>query len=333
MHPYAIEEYSGQIKHAIQGHLRWVLVRAARPHGFWHRSYLVTGKPKDQPIFQLDQQCYPILELCEYLYYFPEEINFVRKIAENGTVSQILSILASKRDEKTGLWPTDETPGDDAVEYPFHFSSHVLLWRTFTQLAGLCVKLGGIPGLKEENISSLAADLRSRSLNAFLATHPGRKKRIFAYLTNGTDQCTFYHDANDVPTLFAPEWGFLETPDELSAWENTMDFALSPHNSLGFCSEGPYHGLGSVHSPGSWVLGYFQELGYALATDRMDIAGDVWKRIQAAMQWDGTFSEAVDPQTARCTSKAWFSWPGSMIGALIVQMKISGQESKLVARL
>lgn len=48
------------------------------------------------------------------------------------------------------------------------------------------------------------------------------------------------------------------------------------------------------------------------------------------MQWDGTFPEAVDLKTAQCTSKAWFRWPGAMIGALLIRMRKNGQEAILL---
>jgi meiotically up-regulated gene 157 (Mug157) protein len=65
-------------------------------------------------------------------------------------------------------------------------------------------------------------------------------------------------------------------------------------------------------------LGYFQEMLYADARGNTRAKDDVLKRIIGAMQWDGTFGEAVDVNTGETTSKAWFSWPGSMIAAALV---------------
>ncbi|RYO82063.1 hypothetical protein DL766_010145 [Monosporascus sp. MC13-8B] len=175
----------------------------------------------------------------------------------------------------------------------------------------------------------MATDTRDRTLRFFTTHHLHNGKSMFAYLIDGHGEHTFYHDANDVPTLFAAEWKFVETPDQITTWRNTMDFGLSPSNERGFCAEGPYGGLGSQHSPGAWVLGYFQELAYAALVDDAPAVDDVWEKILAAMQWDGTFSEAVDPQTAECSSKAWFSWPGSMIGALLVRMRVNGKDKYL----
>ncbi|RYP10167.1 hypothetical protein DL765_008200 [Monosporascus sp. GIB2] len=298
-------------------------------YGFWHRSYLVTGKPKDQRIFQLDQQCYPLLELCDYLDCFPLEVDFVARLADSGVIADILEVVASKRDAETGLWPTDESPGDDAVTLPHHFSSHVLLWRTYTRLRDLWSSIKPFDNAEIRRLNDMATEIRDRTLRSFTTRHPKSEKSMFAYLTDGHGEHTFYHDANDIPTLFALEWKFVETPNQISTWRNTMEFGLSPSNERGFCAEGPYRGLGSQHSPGAWVLGYFQELAYAALVDDAAVVEDVWEKILAAMQWDGTFSEAVDSQTAECSSKAWFSWPGSMIGALLICMRANGKDRYL----
>ncbi|RYP74898.1 hypothetical protein DL769_003919 [Monosporascus sp. CRB-8-3] len=327
--PDSASEYAEQISYVAKGHLGWVFNRAQRPNGFWHRSYLVTGKPKDLPIFQLDQQCYPLLELCDYLDCFPYEVDFVTRLADSGVIAEILEVLASKRDAKTGLWPTDETPGDDAVTLPHHFSSHVLLWRTYARLRDLWASIKPWDDAEIRRLSDMAMEIRDRTLRSFTTHHPQNEKTMFAYLTDGHGVHTLYHDSNDVPTLFALEWKFVETPNQITTWMNTMDFSLSPSNGRGFCAEGPYRGLGSQHSPGAWVLGYFQELAYAALVDDAPVIDDVWEKILAAMQWDGTFPESVDPQTAECSSKAWFSWPGSMIGALLIRMRVNGKDRYL----
>ncbi|KAF2686285.1 hypothetical protein K458DRAFT_364017 [Lentithecium fluviatile CBS 122367] len=325
-------KYGQQIHDAAKGHLNWVFKTAQRPHGYWHRSYLVTGKPKDHAIFQLDQQCYPLLELCDYLDYFPDESDFVKELAQSDAVGTIVRLLEAKRDAETGLWPTDETPGDDAVIYPYHFSSHILLWRTVTRLRDLHAQFHLPTDPEVLRLNSLAQKLRSQTLESFTVPHTVTGKQVFAYLTNGCDKHTFYHDGNDIPTLFAREWDFVTSPTEISTWHNTMAFALSPLNTQGYCNEGPYRGLGSVHSPGAWVLGYFQELAYAVEREDTAAMQEAWRKVTAAMQWDGTFPEAVDPNTAECSSKAWFSWPGSMIGALIIKLKVEGLEDLLLQR-
>lgn len=330
--PQFARRYEVQIKAAARGHLQWVFNTAERPHGFWHRSYLINGRPKDHCIFQLDQQCYPILEVCDHLDHFPDDFELVKRFVSSGVVQEVLHVLKSKRDSQTGLYSTEETPGDDAVDDPFHLSSHILLWRTLMRLQNLFAHLNLPGGDQVHGFDEMAAELRLRTLRSFTATHPSSGKRMFAYLTDGHGKVKFYHDANDIPTLFAREWGFVSTRNEVLIWKNTMDFGFSPDNEAGYCSDGVYGGLGSVHTPGAWTLGYFQELAYAALLNNASAMQVAWTKITAAMQWDGTFSEAVNANTAECTSKAWFSWPGAMIGALIINMRMNGQERVLLGR-
>lgn len=332
MEPTSVRFYEENIRSAARGHIKWVFTKAKRPNGFWHRSYLTNGQPKDCSIFQLDQQCYPLLELCDYLEYFPEESDFVREIVRLGVIDEILAVLDSKRDARTGLWPTDETPGDDAVTHPYHFSSHVLLWRTFIRLHDLFKRLGTFPKGQGQPLDQKAAQVKTVTIDSFKTTHTSCAGNLFAYLTDACGGFAVYHDGNDIPTLLALEWEFAFTPDELQIWHNTMKFGLSPANTDGYCNKGPYDGLGSVHSPGAWTLGYFQALAYAaLSNDTLAMQSE-WTKVATAMQWDGTFPEAVDPETAKCTSKAWFSWPGAMIGALLIRMRKTGQERLLLQR-
>jgi hypothetical protein len=321
-----------KIRSTVRGHINWVFTQAKRPGGFWHRSYLTNGEPKDRSIFQLDQQCYPLLELCDYFEYFPEDVEFVKAIVNGGVIEDILTVIELRQDTDTRLWPTDETPGDDAVIYPHHFSSHVLLWRTFTRLHELSMHLGLPLDSEATRLDDMAADIKERIMRLFVSSHPSCAGRMFAYLTDGHGNFTFYHDGNDIPTFFALEWGFVSSPEEIATWKHTMEFGLSPANKDGYCNESPYGGLGSVHSPGAWSLGYFQELAYAASSNNENAMLTAWTKIAAAMQWDGTFPEAVDPTTAECTSKAWFSWPGAMIGALLIRMRTNGQESILLQK-
>jgi hypothetical protein len=319
------QRYQSMIYHTVKGHLNWVFNRAERPYSFWHRSYLVTGKPKDGPVFQLDQQCYPFLELCDFLAEFPEEFEFVENICKEKSIVNTIAFLESKRDASTGLFPTDETPGDDAVEYPFHFSSHVLLWYTFSRLHELLKVIGMESTSKGLNLNTLAQNLRHSTIHHFQMVNDSTGKSMFAYLTDGAGNTTAYHDANDIPTLFVPEWNFAKSKRELELWKNTMDFGLSPLNEKGYFVGEPFGGLGSVHTPGPWPLGYFQEFVYAQLTNNAVAEEDAWRRITGAMLWDGLFSEAVDYRTAECTSKAWFSWPGSMIGSAIIHSNRAGK--------
>jgi len=311
--------YSSLIHKTVKGHLNWVFRRAERPYSFWHRSYLVTGPPKDGPLFQLDQQCYPYLELCDFFAEFPEESAFVEGICKEPGTSVTLALLESKRDAVTGLFPTDETPGDDAVEYPFHFSSHILLWYTFARFHDLTKAIGVDSEYNNLNLDKVAQEVRHSTIRHFETVNPNPGKPLFAYLTDGAGKTTLYHDANDIPTVLAPIWSFVQSKLELELWRNTMEFGVSPSNEKGYFIGEPFGGLGSVHTPDPWPLGFFQEFVFAQMTGNAEAEADAWRRIKGTMMWDGLFSEAIDRSTGECTSKAWFSWPGSMISGALVK--------------
>ena len=279
-------------------------------------------------MFQLDQQCYPLLELCDFLEHFSSEAEFVRSILNEGTIPSILSILESHQDASTGLYSTEETPGDDAVEHPFHFSSHILLWYTFSRLAETLSKLNYVSEtISPDSLRAKADQIRTSTLQHFVACNPATQTTMFAYLTDGAGVHTFYHDANDLPTLFIPSWKFAApSSPEFALWSRTMEFGLSPSNTDGFFSKGPYGGLGSVHTRAPWPLGFAQEFIYANMTGNGAAAEDAWRRIQGSMFMDGLFSEAVDAETGECTSKAWFSWPGSVIGSALIKYGIPGEK-------
>ncbi|OCT54462.1 hypothetical protein CLCR_00796 [Cladophialophora carrionii] len=317
-YPSNAEEYAQVIKATVKGHLIWIFRYAQRPHKFWHRSYLTTGRPKDGPVFQLDQQCYPLLELCDVCETFPEERELVEEILRSDAVSQVLDLIETKRDARTGLFPTDETPGDDAVEHPFHFSSHVLLWHSLSRLAKVAAQFMAESAF-EARLATLAMAVRTSTLDHFLCPEPASGKPTFSYLVDGAGQQTFYHDANDLPTLFAPSWGFTKTDSENQAWHNTMHFAFSTANEDGYYAGGAFEGLGSVHTRNPWTLGYFQQWRYSQMSGDRQAEAIAWDKICGVMLWDGMFSEAVDGHSGEVTSKAWFSWPGSMIGSGLLE--------------
>lgn len=132
-----------------------------------------------------------------------------------------------------------------------------------------------------------------------------------------------------------------------AVWEKTLTWALTPdprwtlatdgaargeHAALrtpgcngGYAGRGtePFHGLGSDHSAGAWVLGFYQEWKFAAAVGDGAREAGAWRKIRGAMQWDGTFSEAVDVWTGECTSKTWFSWPGAMVAAELIETVVA----------
>ncbi|KAJ4397768.1 hypothetical protein N0V93_002005 [Gnomoniopsis smithogilvyi] len=352
----------------LEGHLRWLFEVAKveadvheEARHFWRRSYLINGQPKDASVYQLDTQLYPFLQLCEYcnndatVEQQPANKELVESLIKTKTFSNVLVDLLSRQDPATGLFLTDETPADDDTsDYPFHLSSNILAWHTLRKLAGLLGDTRGLPQavIDPRHLTRVADKVFDGILeNLVCRCQDGSGELIFAYGLDPSrpkDDPTrhrHYHDGNDIPTLFALEWGFLD-PGRMMCptihnlelrrvWEKTMTWAFTPgpkwtidpitrsrtpgYNS-GYAGNGtePFHGLGSDHSDGAWVLGFFQEWKFAKLVGDAVREGRAWAKIQGSMQWDGTFSEAVDVYDGQCTSKTWFSWPGAMIAAELI---------------
>lgn len=359
-------EYETKSLLILAGHLWWLfgiaVVKAEvqdETRYFWRRSYLINGKPKDGTVYQLDTQLYPFLELCDFYTTF-EKANhqhrqLVEKLVMTKTFSNVLLDVLSRQDPETGLFMTDETPADDDLrDYPFHLSSNILAWHTMVELANLLINVCVLPRSVTDSGRLLrVADRIFDGINKHLICpcQDGSGAQVFAYALDPSkseddpSRHRQYHDGNDIPTLFALEWGFLnasgdkyptaEGPGLRVIWEKTMTWAFTPDPNWtvdpakrirtpgynnGYAGNGtePFHGLGSDHSDGAWVLGFFQEWKFAQLLGDREREDRVWVKIQGSMQWDGTFCEAVDVYDGQCTSKTWFSWPGAMIAENLI---------------
>ena len=284
----ALAPRDDRVRAVVDGFLRWLFEAAERPSGWWPRASLANGASKD-PAFQLDQQLFPFLLLEDHARLTGEARLEGRYAPAR---DQMLRALLARR-TAFGLIATDETPADDPLEQPFHFSSHVLLWR---------VLRGVDPGAADE--------VRAATLTGF--TDAGR----FAYAVRGAraEGPRHYHDANDLPTVFAPAWGFC-APDD-PTWRATIDFAWSKANEGYFA--GPFGGLGSLHTPHPWPLGDLQEV--VVARIQGDAARERrgWERLDRVETWDGLLPEAYDETTGAVASRHHFAWPAALRALLLL---------------
>lgn len=268
----------------VPAFVRWLYTVAERPGGWWPRASLASGPAKDRA-FQLDQQLYPVL-LAERTGLFTADARAV------------LEKLLARR-TAFGLVATDETPADDRLAQPYHFSSHVLFWHALAAF--------GHPE---------AEAVRAATLRAFDVAG------AFAYAIGGPDgaEAREYYDANDLPTALAPEWGFCAAGDP--RWRRTIERAWSRANS-GFFS-GPLGGLGSLHTPHPWPLGDLQ--ARIVAAIRGDAAGVAAAdaRLDLVETWDGLLPEAYDETTGAVASRHWFAWPTALRAALALRPATAG---------
>lgn len=325
-------------------------------------------------MYQLDTQLYPFLQLCDYYKDLGksrllenEHVEFVRSIIGSETFRNVLVDIIKTEDSDIHLFKTDETPADDdTTDFPFHLSSNILVRYTMVRLAELLRETKACSDVPPSYLEKLGERVAKGIMDHLVCKcGDGSEQQMFAYALNPTkpkedpSRHRRYHDGNDMPTLFGPEWWSTCMEDAGSQaggkpwegralWEKTMEWAFTPdpnwtvdpttrsrtctlgYNS-GYAGNGsePFHGLGSDHSEGAWVLGFFQEWKYARMVGDKGREARAWAKIKGSMQWDGTFSEAVGVHDGKCTSKTWFSWPGAMIAAeLIDEIVVSGERAE-----
>jgi hypothetical protein len=290
----------------VADHLRWLWLTCERPAATWARSHHANGRRKD-PSYQADQQLYPLLELADYWRATGRVPELEERAGSTwrGLVAEVLDALAGTL-SADGMLATEENAADDPVEYPYVLASQILAWYTFGRLAEMSDVLS-LP----LSLVAVAEQLRAAVEGHFVVNGPSGK--LWAYAVDGQGGRTLDHDANDLPTAFAPLWGFCTPAD--SIWRRTMDFAFSTDNPA--YAGGRWGGLGSRHTPGTWPLGLIQEWVAMSLMDEPERASEALRRLVATGFSDGSLPEASDPDTARAIARHWFAWPGALLGALI----------------
>lgn len=285
----ALLTWHADMREIVRRHLIWMFEIAERRDGMWARCYLANGRIKDGA-FQLDQQIFPLLEWAEYVLETGDQTVFERL---KPGVKAVIAALLARRAEHSLLFPTDETPADDPIAIPYHFSSHVLLWATLSKLNRL--------GMGYE---ALADNLKVAIRAQFTVDHDGAA--LFAYAVDERGGFHLYHDANDLPTILAPVWGFCTVSDPV--WRATIDFAFSDANR-----DGVYAGrLGSVHTRAPWSLGDVQALILARLLNDREREAESLRQLAFAAQSDGALPEAYDSQTGAVVSRTWFAWTNAV---------------------
>ncbi len=211
-------------------------------------------------------------------------------------------------DDALGLMRTDENPADDVPTNPFLLSDQVLLWQTATRLAGMATTVG----LDRRALGEVASRVRASVEEHFPSEGPLGLQ--WAYSVNGRGGAERYMDANDLPAALAPLWGFCKPTDK--TWQTTMRFAFDPENP-GYV-QGPMGGLGSRHTPGTWPLGDIMGwVAFGLMEDQAASEAALEQLTRAAFG-DGMLPEAYDPEGSGSAVRHWFAWPGSALGAILL---------------
>jgi hypothetical protein len=281
---------------AVADHLRWLWRRCERQDGTWARSHHADGRRKDRG-FQADQQLYPALEVCDYWRVtraLPHGLDWTDELAG------WWSALRARIDSDIGLLSSVENAADDPAVAPFIGSSQVLLWYTALRLAELAD--AGAINLDAAELRALATRTRS----AFAAHF--ETGRAWPYSVDGHGARIAYHDANDLPLVLAPWWGFCSPHDV--GWRGTVTFAWTSANPAWFAGE--RGGLGSAHTPGPWTLGDVQDWLVGRATGDADRCDRASRRLEKVAFVDGLLPEAYSPtRSPDIRIRDWFAWPAA----------------------
>jgi meiotically up-regulated gene 157 (Mug157) protein len=271
------------------------------------RSHHADGRRKDPPL-QSDQQLYPLLELADHVRATGRLPDLPPGSDWPSLVSFAWDAALGTIDPEVGLVRTAENAADDVPQYPYLLSDQVLLFHVATELAAVATQLG----LEAQVMTDLAARVRGAFAERFATDGP--LGPMWAYSINGRGGQERYMDANDLPAALAPLWGFCD-PDD-SAWQTTMRFAFDPENPA--YTSGPMGGLGSRHTPGTWPLGDIMGwAAFGLMGDESASEAALEQLIRSAFT-DGMLPEAYDPEGSGSAVRHWFAWPGSALGALVL---------------
>jgi uncharacterized protein len=264
-----------------------------------------------------DQQCYPIIELYDYL-------NICDDISEVSgyftKLDKISDLLLSVKGSDAMLFETEENPADDPVLYPYHFSTQVLAWKTFKILNILNAKYK----FSQKDYALIATGIKKDIFEFMITKHNGR--RLFCYTTDLKGNFELYHDANDLPLGLAPLWDFIDAEDEV--FQNTVEWAFSSKNRGYY--DGNFGGLGSDHAKGHWPLGdsQLQAIALSMIKNEQSKGKILWKNtldmLESTVQKDGLFSESVYPDSGEVYTRYWFAWPGAAISWLYLLNDIRG---------
>lgn len=282
----------------VADHLRWLWRRCERPDGRWVRSHHANGRRKDLA-FQADQQLYPLVELADYWRLtgtLPDGVDWP------ASVTRAWAAALEEVDPAVGLIASAENAADDPATAPYIGASQILLWYTARRVAEVTVDV---------DLGIDAADLRATADAVRAAFIDQLGGGPWPYAVDGAGFRMAYHDANDLPIVLAPVWGFCAPSD--AGWLATMSFAFSEANPGWVTGARP--GLGSAHTPGPWTLGDVQAWMHALIMGDGSAAEAALARLEDVSFADGMLPEAYGAN-GDDRVRHWFAWPGAALAAL-----------------
>jgi hypothetical protein len=234
--------------------------------------------------FQLDEAAAPIVALASYIKR-TNDTDFLAM--HKSALARLRDGLIARYDPATGLYSSLQDAQDEFQKLPFITYDNALVWRAFTDLAGL-YRLLNDPAAAQQMTLRAAALHEAVLSHCTSAAAPNAGGLIFASATDGKN-----HVFTEIPpgSLFKlPALGFISETDPTFVrtyqWLHSKNYQYS--------NAGQPYGL-----PGSYRVPF--TCSWSIADHLLLSAGrDLALKILRTSNWDGgIITEGVDPATAR----------------------------------
>lgn len=268
--------------------LEYVFTRQIRNIGI-HSRY-IDGTVLE-PGFELDELCAPVIALHNYVEKTRDRSILEEPYIIKG-VRRILTILESKKSEKTHLYETFLQPTDDMIVHPYITYDNVLVWKILTDLAELLKD-------KESQQFCEALLLKADKVRTAIWDHCVVNEngcQMFAWSVDLEGHWNIYDEPPGSLQLL-PFYGFC--PKENEVYKNTIDFIRRPEYRFSFAGKNIAE-IGCEHAPHPWIL----SIANSLICGRKE---EFMKMLPLLKMDNGIACESVDETTGAVTSGEAFA--------------------------
>ena len=222
-----------------------------------------------------------------------------------------------------GLIVSSFRPSDDSTTLQFLIPSNFMAVSSLKKAAEILRKVNGETQLADE-CEALADEVRAALTRYAVYDHP-KYGKIYAYEVDGFGNHLLMDDAN-VPSLLAMAY-LGDVPADDPVYRNTRRFVWSQDNPYFFKGKAG-EGIGGPHIGYDMVWPMSIVLRALTSTDDAEIKSclEMLLRTDAGT---GFMHESFHKDDPTHFTRAWFSWPNSLFGELIIKLVNEGKAGLL----